>query len=254
MNTRQQTIVELLKQHQEVTVQDLATRFQVTTMTVRRDLEFLEQQNLLTRTHGGAVFSKPATIQFAFLERQRDRIAEKQAIARQVASQVAPGMTIVLDTGTTTLEVARAITGIPGLRVLTSSLAIASVLHAYEQIDLILLGGTVRHHSPDLAGPLTEDNLRALHTDLAILGADAVTRDGLYTSDMGIAAVSRAMIANAAETWLVADNSKFAARSFVKFAEWNAVSCVFTDDRLPDADREWLTAAVADVQTVSVKG
>ena len=127
-------------------------------------------------------FPGPA-VEFAFLDRTQERTAEKQAIARYLATVIQPGMTVVLDTGTTTLEVARAIAGIPRLRVLTSSLAIASALYAYDNIELVLLGGTVRHHSPDLSGPLTEENMRQFHTEVAILGADAVTPDGLYTSE-----------------------------------------------------------------------
>jgi len=158
MNPRHQKILDRLHQQGEVAVQELAEAFGVTPMTIRRDLDFLAEQNRLTRTHGGAMRSAPAVIEFAFLERNRERIAEKQAIARNAAALVEPGMTLVLDIGTTTLEVARSIASVPDLTVLTSSLAIASALYGRENINLTLLGGGVRRNSPDLSGPLTEEN------------------------------------------------------------------------------------------------
>ncbi len=242
MNARHQQIIEQLRVQREVTVPALAAQFQVSSLTIRRDLDTLAREGLLTRTHGGAVLSQSSVIAFAFLDRAQDRTAEKVAIAKHLASVVQPGMTIVLDTGTTTLEVARAIAGISRLRVLTSSLAIASALYAYENIDLVLLGGSVRHRNPDLSGPLTEENLKQFQTELAILGADAVSPEGLYTSDLGIARISQAMMACARERWLVVDSSKFTRRSFVKFADWSAITHLVTDNGVAETDREWLHA------------
>lgn len=240
MNTRHQQILEALRLQREVSVQHLARELQVSPMTIRRDLESLEQDGALVRTHGGAVLSRSTVIAFALLDREQERTAEKQAIARHLATVIRPGMTVVLDTGTTTLEVARAIAGTPRLRVLTSSLAIAAALYTCDNIDLVLLGGTVRRHSPDLSGPLTEENLLQFHTDIAVLGADAADRDGLYTSDLGIARISRAMIACAEESWLVVDSSKFTRRSFVKFADWPAITHLVTDAGLSAEDRAWV--------------
>lgn len=247
MNSRHQKILDRLHAQGEVAVQELAEAFGVTPMTIRRDLDFLAGQERLTRTHGGAMRSAPAVIEFAFLERNRARMAEKQAIARAAATLVEPGMTLVLDTGTTTLEVARAIAGVPELTVLTSSLAIASALYGRENIALILLGGSVRRHSPDLSGPLTEENLRRFRTHLAILGADALDCDGLYTSDQAIAAVSQAMIAGAEETLLVADSDKFTRRAFVHFAEWSRMTHLITDAAVGEDDRGWLAKTGVDV-------
>jgi DeoR family transcriptional regulator of aga operon len=252
MNARQQQILEQLQQQREVSVQDLARTLHVSSITIRRDLETLEADGLLTRTHGGAMFSKSSVIEFAFLDRARERMAEKQAIAHYMAAKMPAGTTVVLDTGTTTLEVARAIAGIPRLRVLTSSLAIASALYVYDNIDLILLGGNVRHQNPDLSGPLTEENLRQFHTEMAILGADAVDRDGPYTSDLGIARISRAMIASARESWLVVDSSKFRNRAFVKLADWPAITHLVTDAGISEQDCEWAEGCGLKLHVVSV--
>jgi DeoR family transcriptional regulator of aga operon len=247
-------ILEMLAREGEVSVQQLSERFGVTSMTIRRDLETLEQQGQLTRTHGGAVFSQRAVIEFAFLERGRARQAEKQAIAREAARLIEPGMTLVLDTGTTTLEVARALAGVPDLTVLTSSLAIASAMHAYGNIELVLLGGTVRRRSPDLMGALTEENLERFRVNMAILGCDGADASGVYTTELSIARVSRAMINSAQNVVLVADSSKFERTSFVRFATWNQIHRVITDEEMPPAERKWLTKAVADVRFVEVGG
>lgn len=253
MNARHQKILEILRLQREVSVLELAEQFNVSPITIRRDLDNLERDGTLTRTHGGAVISHASVIEFAFLERAQDCTEAKAAIARYMASMVQAGTTVVLDTGTTTLEVARAIAGINRLRVLTSSLAIASALHACENIDLVLLGGTARHHSPDLTGPLTEENLTHFQTEMAILGADAVCREGLYTADLGVARISQAMIGCARENWLVIDSSKFTRRSFVKFARWSEVHHVVTDEGISDADRDWLHENPCTVHVVPLK-
>lgn len=251
---RRARILECLSAEGEVFVLDLAARFDVTPMTVRRDLEALERENALTRTHGGAIFSKQSVAEFAFMERNRTSIDEKQAIAREAAALVAPGMTIVIDTGTTTLEVARALSGVAGLRVLTSSLAVASALHTHPNMEIVLLGGSVGKNSPDLSGALTEDNLRRFRVQLAFLGADAVDERGLYTTDLGIARVSEAMIDVAEDTVLVADSRKFRRTSFVKFADWKQISRVITDYQAVPADRAWLHEVVRDVRYTKPEG
>ena len=237
---RHQQILEMLAGREAVGVSELTARFRVTAMTIRRDLEILEQQGSLTRTHGGAILAAPAVVAFAFSERQQSHLAEKAAIARVAARLVKPGMTVILDTGTTTLEVARALRGIAGIKVLTSSLAIASALLAHDDLELVLLGGTVSARSPDLSGPLTEDNLGAFRAELAFIGADAVDARGLYTSSQQIARVSRAMIANASRTLLVADSSKFGKTSFARFAGWNQIEGIITDSGMAAASRRWL--------------
>lgn len=242
----------MLADQPEVSVRDLASLFGVAPMTVRRDLEELEHRGQVTRTHGGAVLSAPAVIEFQFLQKSQNRLMEKAAIARKAAAMVSPGMTIVLDTGTTTLEVAKAIRGVRDLTVLTSSLAIASALYAQDNLDLVLLGGSVRRRSPDLSGPLTEENLSRFRPQLAFLGVDAADRHGLYTTDMGVAGVSEAMIAGATKAVLVTDSSKFGKTAFTRFASWDQIARVITDSGLAPADRRWLKRAVRSVSCTSI--
>lgn len=253
MQPRHAKILEMLASRQEVSVNDFAGRLDVTGMTIRRDLAQLESEGRVIRTHGGAVPAQPGTIEFKFRERADARKAEKMAIAGEVASMIKPGMAISLDTGTTTLEVARAISAIPDLTVLTSSLAAASQLYFRENINLVILGGQVRKNSPDLFGDLTVSNLRLFRVNIAVLGADAVSKEGLFTSDSGVSNVSRAMIENAQKNVLVVDGSKFSATAFVKYAEWKDIDTVVTDTGLSAGCRQWLRGKVDEVRIAKLK-
>ncbi len=241
---RLQQILDRLAGQDEVGVADLAGHFQVTAMTIRRDLDVLEKQGQVTRTHGGAMLAAPSIVAFSFQSRQQERIQEKKAIAREAVKRVKPGMTVLIDTGTTTLEVAKALAGFSDLKVLTSSLAIASALLAHDGLELVLLGGTVNRNSPDLSGSLTEDNLARFRADISFAGADALDENGLYTRSQQMARVSRTMLATAGKTVLVADSEKFGKSAFVRFAQWTDVDELITDSRLGADHLKWVKDAV----------
>ena len=236
---RQQEILRALAGRDEVGAAKLAGLFHVTSMTIWRDLEVLERKGRIIRTHGGALLAAPSVAAFAFQDRRQVMLAEKTAIGLAAARLVKPGMTVILDTGTTTLEVARALGGIPRLKVLTSSLAIASALLAHADLELVLLGGTVSKGSPDLSGALTEKNLASFRAELAFVGADALGPRGFYTNSQEIAGVSRAIIASAQRTILVADSAKFGSTAFVRIAGWDAIAGWLTDAGLSAAARKW---------------
>jgi DeoR/GlpR family transcriptional regulator of sugar metabolism len=179
--------------------------------------------------------------------------AEKHAIAQRVARMIQPGSSVSLDTGTTTLEVAKALVNMRNIRVLTTSLAIASVLHTSEGVEVILLGGIVRKTSPDMWGPVTEENINKFRVHLAVLGTDAVTPTGLYTTDVSISRVSRALIDNAKESVVVADSSKFYRTAFVQHASLSDITRLVTDEGCPHDARVWLEKAVKDVIYVPVE-
>jgi DeoR/GlpR family transcriptional regulator of sugar metabolism len=253
MNKRQEDILDLLSVEGEVSVRELAERFAVTSTTVRRDLDLLQREGRLVRTHGSASLSRSGVVQFAFREKGRRQLAEKRAIAAAMAPAIESGMTVALDTGTTTLEVAKLIGNLPKLTVLTTSLPIASALHSNENVELILLGGMVRRNDPDLSGPLTEQNLRQFKVDLAVLGADAVMRDGVYTMDVGIARGTQAMMQCAARRFLCVDHTKFSARALYRYAEWGEFTGIISDDAVPAATREWLEEQASSVTYAAVE-
>ena len=250
---RHASILQRLAEEGEVLVEDLAPRFGVNTVTVRRDLAALERRGLIHRTHGGAILSRGGKIEFAFQTRGQARAAEKEAIGQVVADLLQPGLSVCLDTGTTTLAVARHLRRIPRLRVVTSSLVIAAVLYPCDNIELVILGGVVRKGSPDLFGMLTEENIRRFNLDVAVIGADAATHQGVFTTDVGISRVSQSMLAAAAKVILAIDSSKFEARAFVQFASWTDIDHVVTDDAAPAGARQWLEKVVGTVTYVPVR-
>ena len=237
---RQKHIVQQVGETGAVSVAALARRFKVSTMTIRRDLEELYQAGRLARTHGGAVASRSGVAEFLFEKQAADSMVEKQAIAHEVRKRIRPGMTVALDTGTTTLEVARALADMADLTVLTTSLAIAAALHTEPGIEVVLLGGTMRRHSPDLCGPLAEDNLGRFHVDVAVIGADAVTEQGMFTSDLSISRITRAMAQRADTLILAAAADKFQRKALYLCVELDAVDCVVTSTMCPADVRRWL--------------
>ncbi|MFH1024647.1 MAG: DeoR/GlpR family DNA-binding transcription regulator [Planctomycetota bacterium] len=249
---RHDKILEMVARGGEVSVDRLARRFDLSRMTVRRDLAALARAGRLSRTHGGAVASRTGLVEFSFRDRENHRLGEKRAIARAVAARIRPGMTVSLDTGTTTREVARALVGIRGITVLTSSLAIAALLYANEGCEVVLPGGVVRRTSPDLTGSLAEETLRNFRVDLAVIGADAAAPGGIFTRDVGVSRICRAMVARAAEVVLVADSGKFATTAFVHSLDWKDVDRVVTDDGCSPAVRRWLGRKVGKVTYVAV--
>lgn len=250
---RHELILARLAEHDAVEAEQLAREFDVNVVTIRRDLASLAASGLVVRTHGGALPAPRGRVEFTFQHRHQAHEAEKASIARRAAGLVEPGMSISLDTGSTTLAVARRLARISPLRVLTSSLAIAAELCRCDNLELVLLGGTVRKDSPDMFGLLTEENLRRFRVNLAFIGADAAGPDGLFTTDSNVARVSAAMIGGAERSAVVADSSKFAATAFVRFAGWDQIDDMITDDAAPPDARDWLARTGANVSFAVVE-
>lgn len=253
MNRRQTEILKLLSANGEVSVAETAGRFNVTPATIRRDLQYLEDAGHLTRSHGGAIPSPASLMQLAFSRKSQEQQAQKRAIGQAIAQEIRPGMVVSLDTGTTTLEVARAIAQVHEIKVITTSLEIASVLHTHEHLEVILMGGTVRRNDPDLSGALTEDNLRRFRADIAVMGADAVARDGVYTADMAVARGAQAMLAGTTRRILAIDATKFSRQGLFRYAGWEEFAAVYCDEGVSREIRRWLDKSVPEVHYLKVR-
>lgn len=233
---RLETIREALASSGEVAIKDLARKFKVSDMTIRRDLEVLERRGEIIRTHGGAASARRFTFEFTFRDKQNRMLAEKIAIAQRAAEQVQDGQVVALDTGTTTLEIARRLVDKRDVTVITTSLAIVSVLQFAEELEVVLLGGYLRPSSPDLHGPLTEQNLDAFRADLAFLGADAVDQKGVtYTHDLRVVNLDHKMADNASKVIVVADHSKLGATAMCKILRPSQYDCLITDEGVSPA-------------------
>jgi len=226
-STRQTRILAYLNGAGEVDVLALAAEFGVSTMTIRRDLDALASAGRAVRTHGGAALAGRVVFDFQFLRRTEDQAAAKVAIAAVAAGLVQDGQSVLLDSGTTTLALARALRDKRRLTVITTSLPIASELQYCATIELVLLGGMLRRESPDLIGPMTETNLETLRADIAFVGADAVGPDGaVYNRSLAVARMLGRMTAAARQVYVVADHTKLGQTALARFGHvtrWNGL-------------------------------
>jgi DeoR family transcriptional regulator of aga operon len=233
-NMRQQErlgfILERLSQHSSVDVSDLAAELTVSQASVRRDLQLLESQQLLTRTHGGAVASG-VLYELPMRYRGGQRHDAKRAIARLAAGLLEDDVTSVgLNGGSTTTEVARALASRSGLRVVTNALNIAAELAVRSNIELVVCGGSARSESYELVGPLAEMTLSNINLDVAIIGVDGVSvTAGLSTHHEVEAQTNRSLLRSAARVIVVADSSKIGRRGFARIAEITAATDLVTD-------------------------
>ncbi|NLF07635.1 MAG: DeoR/GlpR transcriptional regulator [Pirellulaceae bacterium] len=227
---RRREILRLLDDRAECSVDALAERFGVSGMTIRRDLRALAADGRALRTHGGAAPAPSVSFEFQFLERSKRMAPAKEAIAAAAAELVEDGQTVMLDSGTTTLAVARRLRAKRRLTVVTTSLPIAAELHGRPDSRLILLGGLLRQDAPDLVGPLTEANIENLHADAAFIGADGVdTRGNVYTDSLELCSVLAKMTAAARRTFIVADHEKVGRRALARFATLAKIEALITD-------------------------
>lgn len=239
VNQRQAAILQALGERGRVSVEDLAARLGVSGMTVRRDLTELEKRGLLVRTHGGALPRVPLALAGVTATPQASS-PEKIAIGRRAAALVEPGQTVMVDSGTTALEVARHLPADPSITVATVSLVVAWELYR-SPLQVLLLGGFLRRDFPSLYGPLTQGNLADLTVDLLFIGCDgARSDDGFYTVDLHVSSLERAMIGIAQRVVVVTESAKFERRAFARFAAPDEVHTLVTDPGLPEADRRRL--------------
>jgi len=224
-------------------VAELASAFGVSEMTVRRDLRDLEREGKLTRVHGGAI--SPGEPSFA--EVVVERLDQKDRIGAAAAALVADGQTIMLDIGTTTLQLARHLRG-RNVTVITSNLAAYEELLPETTVELVLLGGVVRRNYRSLVGVLAEDALRQLRADIAFLGASGVGDDLAVMDDTMVEVpIKRAMLASSAKAVLLADSAKLGMRGSVRICGAGELDAVVTDDEAPAALQDELRAAGVEV-------
>jgi DeoR family transcriptional regulator of aga operon len=247
---RLSAILEELSLDGSVGVSELSERLGVSSATIRRDLGLLEEQRLLTRTHGGAVaqgmlYELPLRYKGA---RHRE---EKRRIAAEAASRVVDGAAIGLTGGTTTTEVARRLVDRQRLTVVTNALNIAGELAVRPNLKLVVTGGYARSESYELVGPLAEQSLVGLNLDVVFLGVDGISREaGLTTHQEVEAHTNRALIERAQRSIVVADSSKIGRSAFAQICALDLVDELITDAAADREGTEALREAGLDVTVV----
>ncbi len=226
VNARQQLILDRMALYGEVKLSELKETFDVTEMTLRRDLERLEQLGYLRRTFGGAILIGK---DIALLERTHVFIDEKVRIGLQAVQYIQPGDSVFIDGGSTTLQVAKSLQSNMNITVVTNALNIAAELQG-KHISTIVIGGILLERTSTLVGPLACDALSKLAFDHVFLGATGATaRHGFSNSNMHEAEIKRLVIEQAAEVNVVMDHSKFGMKDLFSFADLTAVNRVITD-------------------------
>jgi DeoR family transcriptional regulator of aga operon len=241
-------ILEALSGRGSVDVGDLAERLGVSAATVRRDLEHLERQRLLSRTHGGAVASG-VIYELPLRTRAGRDQAEKRRIAKAAAERLGDARSVGLTGGTTTTEVARQLAE-RTLTVVTNSISIASELAVRPNLKLVVTGGMARAESYELVGPLAEATLAGLNLDVAFIGVDGVTAAGVTTHHEVEAHTNRTLIARARRVVVVADASKLGRAAFADICPLDAIDEIITDARATAAQQAELAAAGVEVVVV----
>ncbi|MBA3875983.1 MAG: DeoR/GlpR transcriptional regulator [Anaerolinea sp.] len=240
---RQQTIARLVEEHGRARVNQLAARFGVSTVTIRKDLESLEVEGRIVRTHGGAVAPRPSRVESAFQVRERLRVAEKDAIGAAAAAMVVDGESIALDASTTALAVARHLKKRgpwPHLTVITNGLRIAAELAGYPGITVAMPGGFVRWEAMSVVGPLGSAIFERVNVQKAFMGAAGFTLEaGLSDANEDEAQMKRLMVGAAREVIAIVDGSKWGRAAFTTFCPIDRVSAVVGD---PSAPGEMISA------------
>ncbi|MFG3053044.1 DeoR/GlpR family DNA-binding transcription regulator [Kitasatospora sp. NPDC048239] len=258
---RRALVLEEIGRTGAVRVADLVTRFGVSDMTIRRDLDTLAREGIAQKVHGGAVAAGGASsFEPGFDVKSGLEEGTKAALADAAAQLVEPGSVVALSAGTTTYAVASRLLEVPQLTVVTNSLRIADLLWAAESdgreaVPSLLLTGGAPTRSAALVGALADQTIRTLHVDLLILGVHGVSEHaGLTTPNLAEAQTNRALIASSRRTVVVADHTKWGVVGLSSFAALAEVDCLITDDTLPAAARSVLADAVGELVVVPAAG
>jgi DeoR family transcriptional regulator, fructose operon transcriptional repressor len=240
--TRRKYLLDLITRQGYATLDELVKVLGVSESTIRRDLEALDLAGSIKRTHGGAVYTGEVRSMPAFDERTETAPAEKRAIGLAAAALLQDGDTVLLDGGTTTLEVARALIG-RRVQVVTNSLPIAQLLASSQQTDLILIGGYIYPRTGVALGPLAIATMQSIRVRTAILGAGGVVAEGIYNSNSLLVETERQMMSSGQEVMIVADHGKFGRMALARLCGLDEVDQVVTDSGLTPDDRAMLEQA-----------
>ncbi len=234
-------VLDLLERDGRLTVGDLVERFHVSSVTVRTDLDALASVGALVRSHGGAVRRLDPVQDYPISFKDTIHHSEKVRIGRAAAQLIRPGQTAILDSGTTSAQVARHLKqqGLKGVTVVTNALNIASELADVSDVSLIMIGGILRHLSNSFVGPQAERMLSQLHADHCFLGVDGLDPEsGPTTPDPLEAQLNSLMVQVSVEVTVIADSSKIGKRSLSSIGGIRLIHRLITDDRIPTAAAE----------------
>ena len=245
---RKQRILDYLNKYSRGSVQELSQETGVSESTIRRDLKELEEANLLKRTHGGAISLQSVRFEAPYQDKEDHLLEEKERIARKAAAMIQEGDAILLDSGTTTLQIAKEIKHFSNIKVITNSLMVLNELKNNRGIELSIAGGMLRPDTLAFVGPMTEQSLNMVRVDKAFLAINGLDlQEGLTTPNIVEASTKRKMINIAKQVILVADHSKLGHVYYSRVADLSEMDHLITDSSIPDNFRQKLLQLDLDV-------
>lgn len=235
---RRAKIIDLIEQIGVVKVSNLSPKFGVSEVTIRNDLVQLEKKNILIRAHGGAMKYQRVGIDFELDIKSQKHLGEKQKIGKKAAQLIKDGDTIILDSGTTTLQIAKNLSHLNDLTVITNSLNIAGQLVNLTNVNVIMPGGMLRRKSLSLIGSMAENSIKNYYCDKVFLGVDGIDTDyGISTPNSEEAHLNNIMINISREVIVVTDSSKFSKKSFAFIAPLSKINTIITDNNILDEEK-----------------
>jgi DeoR/GlpR family transcriptional regulator of sugar metabolism len=243
---RQASILDQVRRHGGARVADLVRALGVSDMTVRRDIEVLAERGLVAKVHGGAVTVQGATDEPGYAAKSQRQLAEKAAIARTGAGLVQPGGAVGISAGTTTAALARELTGVPELTVVTNSIPVADVFYHHGRRDqTVVLTGGIRTPSDALVGPVAQAAAARINLDLLFLGVHGMSlRAGFSTPNLAEADTDRALVAAARRLVVLADHTKWDVIGIATIAALSDAHVLVTDAGLAEAAHAELAGLV----------
>lgn len=232
---RHNLIIETLMKHESIQVSDLSTLLGVSAVTIRKDLTELEKASKLYRSHGKAILINPYINNRSVNEKEKLACEEKSLIGKAAASLITKDDSIIIASGTTVVSFARCIRPIHKLTAISASLQVSQILGSDEAINVVQLGGTLRHSSLSVVGKYAESALKDFSCSKLFLGVDGIDLDfGITTTDIREAELNKEMMHAAQKTIVLADSSKFRRRGFSKIANMDEIDLIITDSNISD--------------------
>ncbi|WP_246343695.1 transcriptional repressor AgaR [Adhaeribacter radiodurans] len=241
--SRRMIILSQLEKNGEVNINDLSLALGVSTVTIRNDLEQLEKKNMLLRARGGAmkISHDHVSLDFPLSDKQKKHLLEKREIGKKATELIEERNTIILDSGSTTFEIAKNLGKFEELTVITNAINVANYLAEQRNITVIVPGGTLRNNSLSLVGNLAEKGFKNYFCDKLFLGVDGFdTSYGLSTPNVEEAHLNQIMIEMSQKVIVVADSSKFGRRGFAFIAPITRIHALITDSGIPPEEKNKL--------------
>jgi len=231
---RRSDILKQLEKNDQVNVFELSKQFNVSEVTIRKDLRYLEKRNILIRSRGGAMKQSLINVDLSIYDRRRQNIKLKEAIGSAAADMIFSGETVLFDTGTTIMQIARHLPKKLNITVITNSVDITFRLAEYPNIKVIMPGGILRRNSLALVGEQAAESLRGFYCDKYFLSADGIDLErGMMTTNIEEASLARINIKNSRKVIALIDSSKFQSKGITTIAPLTAIDTLVTDSGIP---------------------